>query len=132
MMKKYISFCLAIILCMSFVLSAGAEGENVYFYNGEEVVFEEGSVLSENTKLCIAEMLVDGYSATNEIDTYNLWCNLFGHENTVQIVETIEHKADVAAPRCLSRTWEVYYCTRCETVESKLLYQEYINCCPVE
>ena len=131
-MKKYVSFCLAIILCMSFVLSVGAEGENVYSYNGVDVIFEEGSALSENAKLCIAEMLVDGYSATDEIDTYNLWCNLFGHENTVQIVETIEHKADVTAPRCISRTWEVYYCTRCENVESVLINQKYIFCCPEE
>ena len=131
-MRKFIFFCLAIILCMTFVISVGAEEENVYFYNGVEVIFEEGSTLSENTKLCIAEILVDGYSDTEDVSTYNLWCTLFGHEDTVQIVETVEHKVNSFAPRCLSRVWEVYYCTRCERVESELLYQEYINCCPVE
>lgn len=131
-MKKYISLFLTIVLCLSFVLSVNATNGTVYSYNGVDVFFEENSALSEGMKLQVAEMLVDGASGGEDIATYNLWCSLFGHKNTLETVETIQHKVDTEAPRCLSQMWELNICTRCENVEETLLTQKYIDCCPEE
>lgn len=131
-MKKYISLFLTIVLCLSFVLSVNATNGTVYSYNGIEVVFEENSTLSESMKLQVAEMLVNGVSDGEDVAAYNLLCSLFGHKNTLETVETIQHKVDTEAPRCLSQIWELNICTRCENVEETLLYEEYIFCCPEE
>ena len=131
-MKKFISLCLATILCLSFAFSVNATGGTVYSYNGVDVVFEENSLLSESVKIQVAEMLVNGASAQEDIATYNLWCSLFGHNNTTESVTTIQHKVDTVAPRCLSQIWELNVCTRCENVEETLLTQKYIDCCPEE
>lgn len=132
-MKKYISVCLAIVFCLSFSLSVSAAEENVYCYNGVEVVFEADSVLSESAKLSVAKMLVTGNFDSGDIKSYNLLCDAFGHKTTVETVETIQHKADDVEPRCLSQIWELTICERCETlVEETLLNQLYIYCCPEE
>ena len=69
----------------------------------------------------------------DDITTYNLWCNMFGHKETVESVETITHKARTSSPRCLSQIWDVYACTRCnEVISQELLSQLYIDCCPEE
>lgn len=131
-MKKYVSILLAIVLCLSFSFSVVAKGENVYSYNGVDVIFEENSILSENMKLYVAEILVNGSSAEEGIATYGMWCDLVGHNYTVESVTTIQHKVDPVAPRCLSQVWELHICTMCEHFEETLLTQNYIFCCPEE
>ena len=131
-MKKITSLCLAIIICFSFVISAGAEGENVYLYNGVEVVFEEDSILSENMKLYVAEMLVCGNMGEDNVGTYNLLCHVVGHNYSTESVTTIQHKVNTVEPRCLMQTWELQICTVCEDTIPTLLTQRYIFCCPVE
>ena len=131
-MKKYISLCLAIVICFSFVFSVSAEGENTYLYNGVEVVFEENSILSENMKLQVAEMLVCGNMGEDNVGTYNLLCHVVGHNYSTECVVTIQHKVDTVAPRCLRQTWELQICTVCEDTIPTLLTQKYIFCCPEE
>ena len=130
-MKKLIAVLMALTMCLSFCLSAGAANAiGVYTYGDIEVIFAEDSSFDEETQQYIANIMVNGDDGAT---TYNLWCNLFGHKETIESVETITHKVDPLSPRCLSQIWDIYACTRCNTVlQQRLLSEEYIVCCPEE
>ena len=64
------------------------------------------------------------------IETYGLWCNLFGHDYNVETVYTITHCVNPVPPRCLRQYYQVSTCTRCGYSESVLIGSDYINCCP--
>lgn len=130
-MKKIIAFVLAMIMSVSFCIMASAsDTECVYSYNGVDVVFPEDSVFTEDMKQHIAYTIVNG---DDDATTYNLLCTLFGHKEEVVCVTTISHKLSPVNPRCLSQTWEVTGCTRCEeALGMTLLGEAYITCCPEE
>jgi hypothetical protein len=131
-MKKYISLCLAIILCLSFALSVEAKSENTYYYNGVEIIFEENSILSEDMKYTVAEALVSGNIPSDELGTYAMLCLIVGHNYSTEIVGVTQHKIDPDEPRCLMQTWELQICTVCEDMIPTLLTERYIFCCPEE
>ena len=130
-MKKIIAFLIALTLCLSFCLSASAANvSNVYTFGDVDVVFAENSSFDADVQQYIADIMINGDDGTT---AYNLWCNLFGHKETIESVETITHKARTLSPRCLSQLWEIHACTRCnEVLEQILLSQAYIVCCPEE
>lgn len=130
-MKKIISILIALTLCLSFCLSASAANvANVYTFGDVDVVFAEDSSFDADVQQHIADIMVNGDDGAT---VYNLWCNLFGHKETIESVETITHKVDSVAPRCLSQIWDIYACTRCnEVLQQKLLSEAYIFCCPEE
>lgn len=130
-MKKIIALILAMIMSLSFcTIISAANTEYVYSYNGVDVMFFENSVFTEDMKQCVAYELVNGDDGAT---TYNLLCTLFGHKEEIECVTTISHKLSPVNPRCLSQTWEVHCCSRCnEALEMILLGEAYITCCPEE
>ncbi len=132
MMKKLLSMILVIVMCVTLCIGASASGasENVIVIDNVEVIFDSTSTLSTVEKQAIAAYLVCGDS---DVQTYNLMCTLFGHQNTTEYVTTITHCAQEQSPRCLRKIWEVNTCTRCDSsVESTVIGKQYIDCCPVE
>ena len=130
-MKKIIATVMALTLCLSFCLSTSATNiSNIYTYGDVEVVFSENSSFDADMQQYIANIMVNG---DDDATAYNLWCNMFGHKETIESVETITHKVYLDAPRCLSQLWEIHACTRCnEVLEQILLSELYIYCCPEE
>ena len=130
-MKKIVAIIMASILCLTFCISASAtNNENIYTYGDTQVIFAEDSCFDVDMQQYIADIMVNGDDGAT---TYNLWCNLFGHNESIEYVETIKHKVDTVAPRCLSQHWEIYACTRCNEVLNMILLSEiYIYCCPEE
>lgn len=128
-MKRNIALVLAMILTLSFCLTvSAADVKNAYAYGDFEIVFEEDSAFSDEMKQHIADYTVNGDDGAS---TYNLLCTLFGHKEVVECVTTISHKLSPVNPRCLSQTWEVHCCSRCnEALEMILLGEAYITCCP--
>jgi len=131
-MKKALLFLLTVVMCITLCVGTSAEEstENVIVIDDVEVIFDSASTLTMTEKQAIAAYLVYGGS---DVQTYNLLCTLFGHQNTTEYVTTISHCASATAPRCLQKVWEVNTCTRCDSsVESRVIGEQYISCCPEE
>ncbi|MBQ8432494.1 MAG: hypothetical protein IJX28_06385 [Clostridia bacterium] len=129
-MKKVISVLFAIILLSNmcvFGSSANASGENIYQIGNKTIIFNESSAFSIEEQQTIVTQLV---SPEQEHSTYGLMCTLFGHKNTTEAVQTITHRVDTKAPRCLLENFEITTCSRCgETTTERISYY-YISCCP--
>lgn len=100
---------------------------NTYQIDNVTVVFETTSTLSTEQQKQVAYNLAYGDTG---IETYGLWCNLFGHDYNVETVYTITHCVNPVPPRCLRQYYQVSTCTRCGYSESVLIGSDYINCCP--
>ena len=63
--------------------------------------------------------------------TRNILCNLFGHdmEYTGSGIITVSHRVYSTAPRCLQQTHDIYSCSRCGELSSKLIGSFPMNCC---
>ena len=112
--------------CFS-VFAVDSTCTNTYQIDNVTIVFEKSSTLTSEQQEQIAYNLVYG---NQDITTYGLWCNLFGHDYNVETVYTITHTVNPVPPRCLEQVYQVSTCTRCEHSESVLIGSYYINCCP--
>ena len=113
------------ITCM-----ASHTGEYVYNIGNNEitVVFESGSQWSADEQRAIAERLVYG-SSDQEASTY-AFCWLTGHKLTTETVTTITHKVYTTAPRCREQISNVTTCSKCDYMETEVVYDSAIYCCP--
>lgn len=93
-----------------------------------DVVFDSNTLLNSNERQVIAEYLVADPS--EQVQTYGLMCNLFGHKNTTEIVYTITHEVNSTSPKCLRETWEITTCSRCNNTETTLINHYFVDCCP--
>ncbi len=133
-MKRITSLLICTFIIMtSMCVIAGATGNNTIEYelNGIEYTVEfEDSTLTEEKKTAIADALIG--TNESEIMTANLLCSLFGHDLKNTTATATQHKVKANLPRCLMKTYDVTYCSRCDYTEQTLLGNSYINCCPVD
>lgn len=128
-MKKLIVIVLTTILfaISCFNTFASENNSSSIIIDNIEVIFDSSSSLSTEDKQLIAEQLANENST---VQTYGLFCNLFGHKYTTEMVVTITHCVNPTSPRCLQERWEVSKCSRCDNTEQTLLSQIMIDCCP--
>ena len=91
------------------------------------VFFEETTEFSAEQRERIAYILAT--KKENNMETYGLWCTLFGHSYTEDTVTTITHCVRESVPRCLQEIFVVGECSRCGDTYSTLNSSGYINCC---
>ena len=128
-MKRFISLILTVtFFCVCYCTNIGAAeiDSSVINIENKEIIFEENSSFSSEQKQHIIEHLLNSPS---NVQTYGLLCTLFGHKYTTEVVETITHCASATAPRCLSETWEISTCSRCNHTEGTVIDEYYIECC---
>lgn len=129
-MKKtrILSFILAVgILLSSMQVFAFASESDAHEYAENEVVyiFEDG--ISEEMQ---AKIIASINGEEDDAKTYNIICDLLGHNVETTETSTITHKAKTTAPRCLKKTYSIETCSRCDEVISTMLVKsEYIFCC---
>lgn len=125
---------MAIIMCAVLAIACMASHTGEYVYNiGDTeitVVFESGSQWSEDEQRAIAERMVYG-NADQETSTY-AFCWLTGHKLTTETVTTITHKVYSTSPRCRKQVSAVTTCSKCDYMETEVLSNTLIVCCPVE
>lgn len=125
---------MAIIMCAVLAITCVASHTGEYVYNiGDTeitVVFESGSQWSEDEQRTIAERMVNG-SADQEASTY-AFCWLTGHKLTTETVTTVTHKAYTTAPRCREQISNVSTCSKCDYMETEVISDTVIYCCPEE
>ena len=130
-MKKKITFvilALMVIATMS-LHSFASNSQYIYTIENTTVIFDEATTLNEESRLHIANLLVNGDDGTT---TYGLMCTLFGHKLESNMVSTITHCVEATDPRCLEETYLVDTCTRCDYATTERIGYGYITCCPVE
>ena len=128
-MKRIILITIAII-CITVLCvhpSASANQSFVIRIENTDVIFDNHTSLTEEEMQRIAVSLMHN---EQNVQTYGLWCNLFGHKNQTEYVTTITHEVNPVIPRCLQERWEVITCTRCGNTEGTRLSYSYIDCCP--
>lgn len=62
--------------------------------------------------------------------SFNIICALFGHNFSGGYIFVITHRVSPKNPRCLESLYYVEVCSRCGYVESTLLTEYSITCCP--
>ena len=131
-MKKvfFTAMILVLLLCTMMNLAAATPAKDTLYIGDTEVIFEEGSSLTEAQKQRIAELLVNGTAGEPTVEPQNILCSMFGHKYTSQKVWTIEHCVNATAPRCKRDTIEVALCSRCNDQKQTLLASDMIYCCP--
>ena len=130
-MKKTIICILTIILTLSSCINISAQETSnfIYNYGNITVIFDSDTTLSTEQQQHIANRLANGDDNTS---TYNLWCNLWGHNyDTTEGATAITHEVSPTEPRCYKEYFIVYICSRCEeSGQIESLGGEYIVCCP--
>lgn len=140
-MKKIISYVmvLTIILCcgtMGGAVSASEmtdTGDYVYSYGDVSIIFDADTSLDSETRQAIADRLAKSGNAADvtggeEASTYS-WCWLTGHDKQTETAFRVTHKVSATSPRCLSETYSVVTCTKCDYYTEELIYSSYIECC---
>ena len=129
-MKKLFIISLAFLLICTFSVSALAASEETYIYNigSVTVIFDECDTWNADTREAVAHRLV--YGEDNTATTYNLWCNLFGHNYETKTVTTVTHCVLSEEPRCLEEHFNISLCSRCEDQVTERTAYCYIYCCP--
>ena len=133
-MKKALLIVLTLIMVLSSVpVLANAEENNSnasfeYEIDGTEytIEFSNSSFDAEKQEM-IARRIV-GLEVTT-IQPRNLLCDIFGHKETTENVTAIVHKVYDTAPRCLTKTFRVTTCSRCDYYKQTLISSEYRYCC---
>lgn len=128
-MKKLCILLLNICLMISFCISANANDAITESAN-YTVIFAEDSCFNEHEQEQIIKYLSG--EATNDANTYNLLCTLFGHKYQTEFVTAIRHKVYDAEPRCIEEVYELEICTRCSDMKSTMIAQSNAFCCPEE
>lgn len=125
--KKILSFILAIaILSCIFVMPANAAEEETHQHI-EVVILNED--IPEEVKERIITFYTNGGEEIEGRATYGLTCTLFGHKLETTEFYSIYHEARATSPRCLKKTYDYSFCTRCDYEESVLISSLYIVCC---
>lgn len=126
-MKKLISFAMICVICLCFSanIAATSDQTSTIVIGNIEFIFDNDSSFTAEQQLNIAEKMLNA----SESQTYGLMCTLFGHKYTTEYVTTITHNASPTTPKCLSETWELYVCSRCDHTEGTVIDSYYINCC---
>lgn len=129
MKNKTITLVLTLVCVLCFCVNASATNPDLHIVTIEntDVIFSIDSTLTDEEKQSVGECIVYGPDNTQ---TYGLMCTLFGHKNTTEIVTTVTHCVNTAAPRCLEETWEVVVCSRCDHSETTRISHHYLYCCP--
>jgi hypothetical protein len=135
-MKKFVSAILFLSLVISFglmsiVSSATDTEEYTYQYDHITICFDEHTALSAEMRQMIAEKLLNGseFETDDGATTYS-WCWLTGHNKQTDYAQKITHEYRSTSPRCLSETYEVVTCTKCDYYTEELIATTYLNCCP--
>ena len=125
-MKKIFSFTMICIICLCFCMNIAATTEQTDTIIGNtEFIFAQDSIFTTEQQLNIAAKML----SESDSQTYGLMCTLFGHKYTTEYVTTVTHNASTTTPKCLSETWELKVCSRCEHTEGTVIDSYYINCC---
>ena len=126
-MKKIIALALATVMSLSFCMYASA-ADTEYACGEVEIIFAEDSAFSEEIQQIIADQMRNGDDGAS---TYDLFCSLFGHNETTEEVNRSYHKVNTYDPRCLLEKWNVTACTRCGDITGQtLVFEMYVSCCP--
>ncbi len=125
--KKILSFILAIaILSCVFVMPANAAEEENHQHI-EVVILNED--IPEEVKEKIVSFYTNGGEEIEGSSTYGLVCTLLGHKLETTELYSIYHNARKTSPKCLKKTYDYSFCTRCDYEESVQVGEEYIVCC---
>lgn len=129
-MKRIISLIMAVVslFCIMSV-SAGAEGvdEGTVTVTVNETVFIFDADTTEEFREKAIAHYFDGED--DGATAYGLTCTLFGHKLTSSVVTAVTHKVRTTSPRCLSETYDVETCSRCDYTKSTKIDAQYIVCC---
>lgn len=126
--KLTIVMIVAMAVVMMFNVSATSK-QYVYEIDNITVILNDDSLIDYDMGMHIAHHLVYG---DEELTTYGLWCNLFGHSYESYSAEKITHCVYDTDPRCQNEVYQVQVCTRCEHTVSDLIATTFISCCPEE
>lgn len=128
-MKKII----LVALCFIMAVTAHASSENKYKYEYENsdvtIVFEENTAFDGDERQAISDYIVEGGSENDTVSVQSL-CWLTGHNITTGSATEIQHKVRKTTPRCYRTIYKVDKCSKCDYVETTVLNQSYIDCCP--
>jgi len=128
--KKLISVFLFIMLLAIVTINCSA----AIMYDNITVVFEDDSVLSDEEKEHLTNIVLDyhinGCTHNETSNTYGLMCTLFGHDEVYNSVSTIEHKVSDTQPRCYRTEYDVITCSRCDYESITPVASYYYSCCP--
>lgn len=124
-------FLLTLVLAINCCAVNISSGEVVYEDENITVTFSNDTKYSIDEQKVIADMLVYG-ADESRVNTYNIICDLFGHNLSREYIEVIQHKVDDLSPRCVKKTYSADGCSRCDYFEYELISFVYVPCCPEE
>lgn len=129
-MKKIIAIIMVVVSLFS-VMSFSAFAENVSEDTITVVVNEIEFIFDADTTEEFRNKAIAAYfnDSDENVATYGLMCNLFGHKLESEIITAITHKKRATDPRCLRETYNVETCSRCDYLTKSLLGSSYISCC---
>ena len=129
-MKRVIVCIMTVVFVLSFTANIWASESKIRTYSVGDVTvtFDDDCSFSNETCERIAYSLAYG-NEFESVQTYNLWCTLFGHDYNVTGLYVVNHKVYSAQPRCVEETYKVSVCSRCEHTVKNLTSSRRINCC---
>ena len=131
-MKRFISLSLAIVFALSlcFSTSANTNDSNTFTIGDCTVTFDEDCALTYEEKMQLAEIRANHNDEHNdEVSTYGVICNMFGHKTTTETIIVVEHRVSDTQPRCVETLEDLTVCSRCDYVDIVVLSSSYIFCC---
>ena len=128
-MKQIIIVFTTVLLLMSLITNAYAEGEYVYNFtiNGIEICVKSQTYLNENEAY---EIALSMFNDEGNNPGKGAWCTINGHTMHQSSLITTQHKYYSNDPRCLQKTFLVNTCSVCGYQESTLISSVRIHCCP--
>lgn len=129
-MKKIIALVMVVVSLFS-VMSISAYAEDVSEDTITVTVNETVFVFPADTSEDFRNKFIAHYFNENDEDvvTYGLMCNLFGHKLESAVIQTVTHKVRTTAPRCLREKFDTEACSRCDYITKTLISSVYISCC---
>ena len=129
-MKKIIAIVMVVVSLfsvMSISVCAEEVNEDTVTVTVNEIVF----VFPTDTSEDFRNKFIAHYFNKNDEDvaTYGLMCNLFGHKLESAVIQTVTHKVRATSPRCLRERYDTQACSRCDYITKSLISSSYIVCC---
>ena len=125
--KKILSLLLAFAIFSCVLIMPANAAEKETHDHIEIVILNED--IPEEVKERIIAFYTNGGGEKEGTATYGLTCTLFGHKLETTELYTIYHEVRETSPRCLKKTYDYSFCTRCDYEESVLVGNKYIACC---
>ncbi len=135
-MKKIVHILLVTLLFLfSTIISSYAVDDtpNVFAFGDKEIIILDESINYETMERIASYIAKDNPSTPKILDDPenpdNIICDIFGHNLTTTTAVEVTHNVYTTSPKCVRKTYNVEYCTRCDYINKTLKSSVRISTC---